>query len=527
MLPPFPSTIRRDFREDGRPRLVAGTGRPRTGVAPPSSCRPRAARSHGAGGSGRRGAKPALRRITIVRTLRLLPGLALCAAAAGFAQIPAEYRAVAPERTAPAPQVLFTGQLDAAGRITAITRAAAPSREFDFTLGNSYENFYQLYTRPTLPAFAGHPLELQLELAGRPRAYAESWSADGRTVRLVSTLTDLERSFTAATPQAAADQFAAYWDSPQFASDFAAIGTKIAGIAAAVSGAAQVTDGAPQAATAHVALASFQTFGLEPIGEVASAETPVAAAGSPDAQRSSGRPALGFSIFAENSRFEIDLPFGGRVRGSTSRLTAPLRKDLSARFALRAGASLDSTRVEDVKVLSPGLSIGLPARLRSLGGESRWMWQVTPHAGLVASFVRDPASAGDTSRTVAWNYGLTHVAEYRLNSSWILSLGNQLTGHHSLSVERQPLALAAQEVDQAIVKNGARARWRMTRRWQAEATVVDTRFLRTALVKNYQSYGIGAAFLLTRRIYVGLHGKVEYGPGYFGWNGGLSSAWSF
>lgn len=459
-----------------------------------------------------------------------LGSLLALAAAPMLAQIPAEYRAAAGNSAAtPAPQVLFVGLLNGTGQISAITQASAPSAEFDFSLGRSFETFYQLFTRPTLPAFAGSTLELQLELGGRPRAYVESWSADGRTITLASSLTNLERTFTGATPQATANQYAAYYDSAQFLTDFAAVEVKVAGIAAAVSGAAQVTDGAPQAATANMALNAFQTFGFEPLGEAA-ANDPQTNGNATDAdatKSSNGRPALGFSIFAENSRFEVDLPFGGSVKGTASRLSAPLRKDLTSKISLRAGASLDYTTIEDVKVVSPGLSVGLPVRLSAMSREKRWTWQLTPNAGLVASFVKDSANGGDTSRTVAWNYGFTNMAEYRVNDAWIVSVGNQITGHRSISVDSQPFAIGSQDIDQFILKNGVRARWKVARRWQIESTLVDTRFLRTALIKNFQSYGIGAAFLVTQRFYVGLHGKVEYGPGYFGWNGGLSSAWSF
>ncbi len=99
--------------------------------------------------------------------------------------------------------------------------------------------------------------------------------------------------------------------------------------------------------------------------------------------------------------------------------------------------------------------------------------------------------------------------------------------HHTLSANLDFPPPQFEKISQWVLKNGGRARWNFADRWTGDGFVVDTRFLRAAQVKNFQSYGLGASYRVLKNFFVGLNGKIEDGHRYSGWDAGLSSTWNF
>ncbi|MBL9187250.1 MAG: hypothetical protein JNK23_07220 [Opitutaceae bacterium] len=445
---------------------------------------------------------------------------AVCTARAQFSGVLTAY---SPDASPPATITLFRGTFDSTARVASVSLANASASEFSLTAGTHFTALYDDFTRPTtLPTFNGFTLRVSIALVGRADTYTESWSPDGRTITIFSTPASIMRTFTGTTAADAANQYAAYYRSPQATSDFEKIQAAVLRIFGAVASAANMTDGAPQSSTANVALGSFEQFAFTPLTQKAGADE----LGATTPGAAGGKGAWSFSVFADNSRFKFDLPGGGEIKGSNVRLTAPYERALTPRLALRGVFAAQRSRIEGVTSYGPALTLGAPYSFREFTQRGPWRWVATPSVAISYDRVRDSA-AGKRGSNFVGTGGVTHLVEKRLRPDLVASFATQISYHRTLSADLDFFPPQFEKIRQWVWKNGVRARWNFADRWAGEGFVVDTRFLREAQVKNFQSYGLGASYRIRQGLFVGLNTKIEDGPGYSGWDVGVASTWNF
>lgn len=452
-----------------------------------------------------------------VRALCAVLGLVSLSARAVAAEASGVLTAYTPSNAVPV-ATLFRGTFNQAGDIVRVNFASASTTEFSLMPGTHFTTLYNFFARPTtLPAFNGQTLGIALAIAGRADMFTEEWSADGTAINFFSRPAGITQRFTAATAQGAADLYRSYFFSAQGQADFDRIQRTMFGIYSAVAASANLTDGAPQASTASVATSTFNQFGF---GSLTHQLDPATA-----------RPSLAggawkFTVHADNARFRFDIPGGGRIHGDNSRLAAPYLFTAFKRWELQGTATLQRTKIEGVKSYGPGASLGLPIVLREFSQAQRWRWLVTPSTTFSYDWVKDSAT-GTRGSNAVWSAGGTNLLEYRWSPTLVFSAASQISYHTTVTADLDFLPPGTDDIDQALVKNGVRARWTAHPRLMLEGLFVDSHFLRSAQVKHFRTYGLGAATPVWRNHLIGLHAKIEEGKRYFGWNVGLTTHWGF
>lgn len=356
---------------------------------------------------------------------------------------------------------------------------------------------------------------------GVPDALVLDASDFGRTAVLRSPLTGLTENFSGATRFDVEDQIDAYIES-EGADEWARILAEIA-----KRSAASITDGSPNAATASIADQAFTAYGLG-----ASTESEAFAATSADADEDavasdegSSRPSgFGFGVTIDSGRFDIDLPDGSSIEGSRTQVEIPISYTFNERVAIRVGIPFEYTDMEEAKVFGGGINVGLPLtfhRITAANKEKNFAWKMTPSGGVLGKGSEDTASGA-----LLAHLGLTNAFDWRPLPNVLVSFGNQFTIFESLDFDYDEFELKT-EIDQLIMKNGVRAKWRFQPRWIATGYLIDTRFLEDSAVESYQTIGAGLTFRVGKRSHVGMHGKVDTGDSYSGWQVSLFSGWNF
>jgi hypothetical protein len=453
----------------------------------------------------------------LIRAVGLALALGGASGRAATIEAPGVLTAYTPGNAVPA-VTLFRGTFNQAGDIARVTFTNASPAEFSLAVGTHFTTLYSFFVRPaTLPAFNGQTLGIALAYAGRPDVFTEQWSADGTTIDFFSRPAGIAQRFTAPTAAAAANLYNAYFFSAQGQADFDRIQRTVFGIFNAVATSANVSDGAPRAATASVAATAFDQFGFTPLLHQMDPAT---------ARPQFGGGAWRFTVHAENSRFRFDIPGGGRVKGENARVAVPYVFTALRRWELQGTATLQRTRIEGIKTYGPGVSLGLPFRLRELSPASPWRWVVTPSTAFTYDWAKDGTSGARGSNFV-WSGGGTNLVEYRLRPDLVLAAASQLTYHSTISADLDFLPPGTDRIDQWLAKNGLRARWTAHPRLMTEALFIHSRFLRSAQVREFRSYGLGATTPVWRHHLLGLNVKLEEGRRYFGWDAGVTTYWTF
>jgi hypothetical protein len=451
---------------------------------------------------------------------RFVGAMMMLGGGSGFAaalEAPGVLTAYTPGNAVPV-VTLFRGTFNQAGDIARVTFTNASPAEFNLSPGTHFTTLYSFFARPaTLPAFNGQTLGIALAYAGRPDVFTEQWSADGTTIDFFSRPAGITQRFTAATAQGAADLYRNYFFSAQGQADFDRIQRTVFGLFNAVAAGANATDGAPRAATANAATGAFDQFGFAPLLH--------------QLEPAAARPQFGggawrFTVHAENSRFRFDIPGGGRVKGENTRLAVPYAFAALRRWEVQGTATLQRTKIEGVKTWGPGVSLGLPFRLRELTPASPWRWVITPSSTFTYDWAKDGVTRTRGSNFV-WTGGGTHLVEYRLRPELVLAAASQLTYHTTVSADLDFLPPGTDRINQWLLKNGVRARWTAHPRLITEALFIHSRFLRSAQVREFRTYGLGASTPVWRRHVIGLNVKIEEGRRYFGWDTGLTTYWTF
>lgn len=353
--------------------------------------------------------------------------------------------------------------------------------------------------------------QAQLTYLGVPHALQAYSNGGGTQVSFQSGLTGLNVSFHGATRFEVEDQVERWFEKEGLEE-----WSKILAAIARHSPVA-ITDGNPQSATARTAHGQFANFGFSQYGEAADLAA-FEAGGDGDGESGGG---VGLGLMVSSGQFEVDLPNGAKLEGSSTQLEIPFSYRFNEKTALRASIPLEWTDLDGPMVYGAGLNVGVPYQAYAISAERNWAWKITPAAGVFARVSPDTASGA-----ALWNVGVTSVLDWKVGPDLILSLANQIGFLESFKVSYDDYEFDS-GVSQQILINGVRARWRFAPRWIAEALLIDTRFLEDVFLDGYQTLGAGLRYRIGRKTSVGLNGKLEWGDDYEAWNIGLSSAWKF
>ncbi len=275
-----------------------------------------------------------------------------------------------------------------------------------------------------------------------------------------------------------------------------------------------VTDGNPNAATASSASTTFMDQGFTPATEVetlAADTTTTGTSTSATAKPSFGGLGIGFNsgkfkaagIDGENTDVSITgLNFG---LGPNVRLVTPV--------------GFSYLKVAGARVGGFSVGLGLPITVETMGKDSPYNWRITPMA---ATSVR--GSVDLASGALLWQAGLTNTVDYKVSSKLIVCVVNQLTTHHSIAVDYGDYHFDP-KVDQQILKNGLRFVTPLNARLIGDFFVIDTRFLKDAAVKSFETLGGSLSFRITKTHSLTIGFNYDTGDNFKAYSVGLSSAW--
>jgi hypothetical protein len=263
-----------------------------------------------------------------------------------------------------------------------------------------------------------------------------------------------------------------------------------------------VTDGNPNAATATMASNTFFSQGFTSTSELAPGTN-------------EERPNLsGFGLGFNGGQFNA-----GGMKGNNLDIAVPFKIKFTDRLSLAGNIPINYLTLEGAKVYGIGLNLGLPYRVLIMDRSSPWNWRVTPSVGTDVRGSEDLASGA-----ALWDAGLTSSVDYRVNSKLIVCMINQLTHYSSFRVTYGSYSFDP-DIRQEILKDGVRCVTPLTPRLIGDVFVIDTRFLKDAAVKSFETYGGSLSFHLTRTMNLSLGANYDNGDRFRAWSVGCSSAW--
>ncbi len=181
--------------------------------------------------------------------------------------------------------------------------------------------------------------------------------------------------------------------------------------------------------------------------------------------------------------------------------------------------SLNYLDVEGAKVAGGGLNLALPIRLRTMSKDNPFNWRVTPLAGLGFRGSVDLASGA-----LIWQAGAANTIDYKVAPKLVICVINQFTLHRSIKVEYDSYSFDP-KIDQQILKNGLRFVTPFTKRLIGDFYVVDTRFLKDAAVKSFETFGASLSLRATKSFNLSIGANYDTGDQFKAYSVGLSSAW--
>lgn len=334
---------------------------------------------------------------------------------------------------------------------------------------------------------------------GIPHAITFSSNAPQTTVTINFAPIGLSKTFTAATPEDVDDALGTFFDQ----SGPAVMGQFLKAIAA--QSAIGVSDGSPKAGTAEAAGDVFFDDAFTPTDELE--DNLASANGGPAAKPRFSGLALGFN----SGHFEA-----AGFDGTNSELSGA-KPFFDGRLMLSGGASL--VDVEGAKIYGVSLNLATPLRLRTMSASTPYNWRVTPVAGVGARVSTDLGDGG-----MLWQLGVSNTLDYKIDPKVVLGVVNQLTYHTSSTLHYRGYDFDP-DINQFIAKNGLRLVTPLKPRVIGELFVVDTRFLKQAAVRGFETLGGSLAFRTTRNFNLMLAANYDTGDDYEAWSLGLSSAW--
>ncbi len=256
-----------------------------------------------------------------------------------------------------------------------------------------------------------------------------------------------------------------------------------------------LTDGTPRSTTAEAAAVAAMLgafIGTDDAVEQFEEELPAEIAET--AAETAGMSALDVDVGFGSSKVDgVDFDF------YTMRI--PYSRRMSERGVLNVVAPLSITRAKDVVIGADGISTGNASIYG--GGVSAayshhifiktdgkpYRWKVTPAAGI---FLRESSDLNQG----AWVYntGLSSSFAYRLDEHWVVNVGNSVSLAWNSGRKDYPDPVRD---NQQVLINGIQVFY-LAGRWTHHGYIMDTRFLRSSFVDNFQAYGIGTGYRITR-----------------------------
>jgi hypothetical protein len=279
--------------------------------------------------------------------------------------------------------------------------------------------------------------------------------------------------------------------------------------AIAAQSAIAVTDGNPNSATASAANNLFMTQGFTSTDEIADGMDNASGSGAPTKPRFGG-----FAIGFNSGHFKAGGFSGTNTDFSASVLNFGGEK---VRFVGSLGASL--LDVEGAKVYGATVNFALPIRFNTMSKDKPYNWRLTPLAGISA---RASADLGDGA--LLWQAGLANTIDYKVAPKLVVCMVNQFTFHKSIALDYDDYSFDPR-IDQQMAKNGLRFVTPLTPRLIGDFFVLDTRYLKTAAVKSFETVGASISLRATKTFNLGLAANYDTGSNYKAWSVGLSSAW--
>lgn len=291
-----------------------------------------------------------------------------------------------------------------------------------------------------------------------------------------------------------------------------------------------VTDGNPQSNTGQAAATVAMDFAiLAPeavVEEFAPGET--GADGTPAEATAGGGAGAGMA-----NALDIDVGYGTSTVGNVDvdyyTVSLPYSRKWSDRGTLKVTVPVSITNMRDVlfnmdgstgdaRVYGGGVNVGYVYKPFIKADGKPYRWKVTPSAGL---FMRDSSDLDQGSWV--YNLGFSSSFAYRLSEHWVINVGNSVSFAWNSGYKDYPDPLRD---EQQVTINGVQMFY-LAGRWTYYGYVMDTRFLKDALVDNFQSYALGFGFKLTRNRTLKVTLLYEDGDNYESLRGTVGTSWKF
>ncbi|MCC5808080.1 MAG: hypothetical protein JJU00_17260 [Opitutales bacterium] len=285
-----------------------------------------------------------------------------------------------------------------------------------------------------------------------------------------------------------------------------------------------LTDGTPRSTTAAAAaeMAMLGAFiGTDDVVDQFEEDLPAEIAET--AAETTGMSALDLDVGFGSSKVDgVDFDF------YTVRI--PYSRRMSERGVLNFVAPLSITRAKDVVTGADGVSTG-NASIYGGGVAAAYShhvfikadgkpyrWKVTPAAGI---FLRESSDLNQG----AWVYntGLSSSFAYRLDEHWVVNVGNSLSLAWNSGRKDYPDPVRD---NQQVLTNGVQMFY-LAGRWTHHGYIMDTRFLRSSLVDNFQTYGVGTGYRITRGRSLKATIVYENGKHYEAIRAMIGTSWKF
>lgn len=358
-------------------------------------------------------------------------------------------------------------------------------------------------TKGQFAALNGNPYTARSTFLGVQNAITFNTNSTGTAVTLGLTPIGFTRTFTGATKESVDDQIDDFFQK-NGAETLAAFLKAIA-----KESPIAVTDGNPNSVTALAAGSTFTGQGFTGADELASAFDDVDAGGGEKSRFG------GFGIGFNAGKFEAGVFEGNNYDFSLSGLNIGFGDNVR----LLTPISINYLDIEGAEVAGAGISLALPIRLRTMSKDNPVNWRLTPLAGVSLRGSVDLASGA-----LIWQAGAANTIDYKVAPKLVVCLINQFTFHRSIEVTYGDYSFDP-DVDQQILKNGVRLVTPFTKRLIGDFYVVDTRFLKAAAVKSFQTFGASLSLRATKSFNLSLGANYDTGDQFKAYSVGLSSAW--
>lgn len=235
-----------------------------------------------------------------------------------------------------------------------------------------------------------------------------------------------------------------------------------------------------------------------------------------------------------DSAVAIDLGFGSsKVDGmeyDLYTLRIPYSRTLNSRGSISLVAPLSFTRAKDsvldadgvgtkdASIYGGGLVAAYSHRVFNREDGKPYRWKVTPAGGV---FLRESSDLNQGSWV--YNVGLSSSFAYRLHENWVVNMGNSISAAWNSGRKNYPDPVRD---NQQVVINGLQLFY-LSGRWIHHGYVMDTRFLRSNFIDDFQSYAIGTGYRVTRTRSVKATLVYEDGKRYDSLRAMFGTSWKF